>query len=76
LSRCAIFSKVRSDKTSGTGHKNLLHYFAIFRPTTIQRMPHGTNHTFAQQAIVIPEKIQQLDSLKQKMEGPRNARAA
>jgi GT2 family glycosyltransferase len=34
------------------------------------------NHTFAQQAIVILEKIRQLDSLKQKMEGLRNARAA
>jgi hypothetical protein len=34
------------------------------------------NHTLAQQAIVILEKIRQLDSLKQKMEGLRNARAA
>jgi hypothetical protein len=34
------------------------------------------NHTFTQQAIVILEKIRQLDSLKQKMEGLRNARAA
>jgi hypothetical protein len=48
--------------------------------STLLESPAGegvlANHTFAQQAIVILEKIRQLDSLKQKMEGLRNARAA
>jgi hypothetical protein len=48
--------------------------------STLLESPTGegvvANDTFAQQAIVILEKIRQLDSLKQKMEGLRNARAA
>ena len=48
--------------------------------STLLESPAGegvlANHTFAQQAIVILEKIRQIDSLKQKMEGLRNARAA